>query len=178
MVQPNNNRHDCTVLNVCSVYWLCSPRGLDNHWICKPWNLARALDSHVTSNLNYILRLLGTGPKVCMNVWVNHDENFVKIRYCRLPSLSGENGFNCAPWCQSLKGFGKRAVHPHPIFLAVPPRSMCCNIVPPGTCSGSIILSGKGRRLYRPRLALWVPMLSWSGLSGLQAWVKGIKILG
>ena len=45
-----------------------SRRGLDNHWICKPWNLARALDSHVTSNLNYILRLLGTEPKVGMNV--------------------------------------------------------------------------------------------------------------
>lgn len=39
-------------------------RGLDNHWICKPWNLARSLDSHITNNISHLMRLPHTGPKI------------------------------------------------------------------------------------------------------------------
>ncbi|XP_075982717.1 tubulin tyrosine ligase-like 12 [Anticarsia gemmatalis] len=38
--------------------------GLDNHWICKPYNLARGLDTYISDNLDFLCRLPLTGPKV------------------------------------------------------------------------------------------------------------------
>jgi tubulin--tyrosine ligase-like protein 12 len=39
--------------------------GLDNHWILKPTNMSRGMDTLVTNNLDCIIRQMETGPKIC-----------------------------------------------------------------------------------------------------------------
>ena len=39
-------------------------KSLDNFWICKPYNLARGLDTLITNNLDCIVRLPTSGPKI------------------------------------------------------------------------------------------------------------------
>lgn len=48
-----------------------SRKGLDNHWICKPWNLARGLDMHITNDMSYLMRLPATGPKIAQK-YIEH----------------------------------------------------------------------------------------------------------
>ncbi|XP_005176031.1 tubulin--tyrosine ligase-like protein 12 [Musca domestica] len=52
------------LLQFASYYQNRAAKGLDNHWIVKPWNLARGLDTHISKSLSQIVRLPTTGPKI------------------------------------------------------------------------------------------------------------------
>lgn len=52
------------LLEFISYYQSRKEKGLDNHWIIKPWNLARGLDMYISKSAVQIVRLQPTGPKI------------------------------------------------------------------------------------------------------------------
>uniref|UniRef100_A0A336LIQ2 CSON002937 protein n=1 Tax=Culicoides sonorensis TaxID=179676 RepID=A0A336LIQ2_CULSO len=52
------------LVEFASYYQNRAQKGLDNHWIVKPFNLARGLDTHITPYITQIVRHSETGPKI------------------------------------------------------------------------------------------------------------------
>lgn len=52
------------LVNFVSCFQHREKDGLNNLWICKPWNLGRSLDITITDNIKCIVRLPLTGPKL------------------------------------------------------------------------------------------------------------------
>ncbi|PKI43487.1 tubulin--tyrosine ligase-like protein 12 isoform X1 [Punica granatum] len=56
-------------------YYVRERDGLNNLWILKPWNMARTIDTTVTSNISAIIRVMETGPKICQK-YIEHPALF------------------------------------------------------------------------------------------------------
>lgn len=65
------------LLQFASYYQHRAEKNLDNHWIVKPWNLARGLDTHITADIAHILRLPATGPKIAQK-YIEHPVLFYR----------------------------------------------------------------------------------------------------
>lgn len=69
-----------------SFYQARDEKELDNHWIIKPWNLARGLDTYICKNISEIVRLQPTGPKIAQKyidrpVLFERDDIGAKVKF-------------------------------------------------------------------------------------------------
>lgn len=69
-----------------SYYQSRADKELDNHWIVKPWNLARGLDTYISKNISQIVRLQPTGPKIAQKyleapVLFTRTDNGAKVKF-------------------------------------------------------------------------------------------------
>lgn len=73
-LQPTYNL-ETQLTQLIGDYYIRGRDKCNNLWILKPWNMARTIDTTVTSNLSAIIRLMETGPKVCQK-YIEHPALF------------------------------------------------------------------------------------------------------
>lgn len=61
---PKTYNMDSELAELMADFKYRKENGLDNHWICKPWNLARSIDITVCNTSAALSKIVNTGPKI------------------------------------------------------------------------------------------------------------------
>lgn len=61
-----------------SYYQYCQNDEIDNHWIIKPWNLARGMHTYITKNLDHIIKLSTVWPPKLAQKYIENPVLFLR----------------------------------------------------------------------------------------------------